>query len=813
MTLVYLAAAWLAGIALARAFPIPWQALLLLGLVGTIGLIGWEGSRRTRLACACLVTLALGGGRLLLTLPRFDAHSLATYNDAGPVTLEGVVVGEPDVRETHVKLRLRAERLTLPDGQEVEVEGLVLVRADRYPTFAYGDRLRVTGPLETPSEGDDFSYREYLARQGIHSLMRRARVRRIGSGEGNPLYAALLAFKGRAQATIAAILHEPAASLLTGILLGVETGIPDDLMADFSATGTTHIIAISGFNITIIAGIFAGLSQRLVGPRRATWVAIVGVLVYTLFVGGSAAVVRAAVMGTLYLLGKHLGRATFAPVSLAAAAMLMTALNPFTLWDVGFQLSFAATMGLVLYTDPLERGAVRLLARLTPPDQAERVVGWLSEALLVTTAAQITTLPLTIYYFRRLSLVTLLTNLLILPAQAGLMITGGLATLAGMVWLPAGRLLGWVAWLFLTYTIETVRITARVPYASVVLGRVDGWTLWAFYALLGALTWWGYQPAERRAELWGRARAAWTSLTARLSDRVLLTTSALLLILTAAAWRSLPDGRLHVTFLDVGHGDAVFIQTPSGRQVLVDGGPSPSALLNHLGRRMSFWDHSLDLVVLSHPDDDLLAGLVPVLERYQVAEVIARDVGCRTELCARWEELLEASGAHVWRGEAGLQMWLDEGLLLTVLHPGPDLLSGSGADLNNNSLVLRLDYGEVCFLLTGDIQAQAEEVLVAEGAWLDCTVLKAAHHGDADSTTEPFLAAVNPEVVVIPVGADDRFGRPHWGMLERLGACPEQCPELVEGQGRRELRAYRTDEDGTVEVVSDGMTYWVETER
>jgi competence protein ComEC len=797
MTLIFLAVAWSAGIALTDALSLPWQTLPLIGLAGIVGAIAWRDSPRARLAGACVVALALGGGRLLLSQPSFDAQSLATYNDVGPATVEGVVAVEPDVRETYANLRVNADHLTLPDGRVLEVDGAVLVRADRYPTFDYGDRLRITGSLETPPDGEDFSYRDYLARQGIFSYMDQARVRYVGSGEGNRFPVALLALKRRAQTTIASILHEPAASLLTGILLGIESGIPADLAEAFSATGTTHIIAISGFNITIIAGIFAGLSHRIVGERYATWVAIAGVIIYTIFVGASAAVVRAAIMGVLYLLGNHLGRSTFAPVSLAASAIVMTLINPYTLWDMGFQLSFGATVGLILYTEPLEALAARLLSREIGEAQAERVVGWLSEALLVTTAAQIATLPLMIAAFGRLSLVTLLTNLLILPIQPMVMIAGGIATIAGLVWLPLGQVLGWIAWLPLIYTIEMVRLTARVPYAWVNLGRVEGWMAWAAYAVIGLMTWWGYLPPQQRANLWKRARAALAALTARLSDRTALAASALLLLLTAIAWRSLPDGRLHVAFLDVGHGDAIFIETPSGRQVLVDGGPSPSTLLDRVGRRMPFWDHSLDVVILSHPDEDLLAGLMPVMERYTVDRIVAREMPCYSELCDQWTETLAMSDAEVLRGEAGVQLWLDDGLLLTVLHPGPDLFTDSGAALNDNGLVVRLDHGEICFLLTGDVSGEVEAALVEEGAWIDCTVLKAAHHGDGGSTTEFFLGAVAPEVIVIPIGPDDRLGRPHWGLLDRL-----------EG-----LHLYRTDRDGTVEVTSNGQTYQVETER
>jgi len=281
----------------------------------------------------------------------------------------------------------------------------------------------------------------------------------------------------------------------------------------------------------------------------------------------------------------------------------------------------------------------------------------------------------------------------------------------------------------------------------------------------------------------------------------MLAVSAVVLILAVAARQTLPDGKLHVYFLDVGPGEAIFIQTPSGRQALVDGGPSPSLLFEQLGRRMPFWDHSLDLLVLSHPDDDVLPGPLAALERYRVDGVIARDVSCRSAWCRRWQEALAASGAVRWRGEAGLRVTLDRGLTLTVLHPGPALLHG-GVDYNENSLVLRLDYGGVCFLLTGDVGERVEQQLVEQGAWLDCTILKAAHHGDVAATTEGFLAAVDPEAVVISVGAENRPGR--------------FCAEAVSAAllTRLEGRAvYRTDEDGTVEVVSDGRRYWVETER
>ncbi len=805
MTLVYLAVAWLAGIALAKAISLPWQVLPVLGLAAFLGLLLWRDDRRVQLGALCALALALGAGRLLLAVPHFDETSLATYNHAGWVTLEGVVVGEPDERERYTNLRVRVERLALPDGTELEVEGVTLVKAGRYPQRHCGDRVRVAGLLETPPVFEEFSYREYLARQGIHSLIRRAQVTLLAGNQASPILYHLFAFKRYAQSTIANILPEPQAALLTGILLGVETGIPDDLMDDFAATGTTHIIVISGFNITIIAGIFTMLAQRLFGQpfgaaqgkQRAFWVAIAGVAVYTMLVGASAAVLRAALMGILCLWARRLGRAAYAPASLAAVAVAMTAWNPYMLWDAGFQLSFAATAGLVFYTEPLEHIFERALARFTSAERAQKIVGLVNEALVVTLAAQITTTVLIMKTFGRLSLVTLATNFLILPAQPGVMIWGGIATLLGLVVRPLGQVVGWVAWVFLAYTIEVVRLTARVPFASVEV-RMDGWMVWGYYALLGGVTWWFAQSPRRRRELWVR-------LSSRLETKVLAGAAAVLLVLGLFAWRGLPDGRLHVVFLDVGEGDAIFIQTPSGRQVLVDGGPSEAVLLSQLGRQMPFWDRTLDVMVLTHPDSDHVTGLVPVLERYQVDTVIFREMEQESEVYEYWLRLLEAEGATVYQGEAGLRMTLDEGLEMVVLHPGAELVGGRAGSANNNSVVTRLTYGQVSVLLTGDIEAVVEHQLVAEGATLASTVLKVAHHGSCSSTTQEFLEAVNPEVVVISVGADNDFGHPCAEVLERLAAYPER--------NRRALPVYCTDERGVVEVISDGARVWVETER
>ncbi len=261
-SLLILGLGWIAGIWAATHVRQPWWAwLILAGLAGG-GLFLLRTKARLRSSLAAVVALALGGMRYQLAQPPIsDTASLARYNDVGEVALEGVVWDDPDVRDTRTDLRIQVDTLLLPNTQTpVPVHGLALIYAPRFSDsrlsatgdgeFHYGDRLRVFGMLETPPVFEDFSYRDYLARQGVYSQVRQARVTFLAGRRGNPPWQALYDFKARALNILAYILPEPHASLLQGILLGVESRIPKDLVDSFGATGTSHIVAISGQILT-----------------------------------------------------------------------------------------------------------------------------------------------------------------------------------------------------------------------------------------------------------------------------------------------------------------------------------------------------------------------------------------------------------------------------------------------------------------------------------------------------------------------------------------------------------------------------------
>jgi competence protein ComEC len=434
MRIVYLVLAWVAGIVLAQRFPQISSTSWLILAVG-MAVLFWllKQERAYRWTVVCLLAFALGGLRLAV----YPSNSVvASFNNSGGLTIQGVVSGYPDRRDDRTLLRLDSEYLQA-GGDLYQVSGTVLVQtvtAQLDPNVRYGDRIRATGQLIVPAEYDTFSYADYLARGGVFSIMRRGIVERIAANAGSPVLTTLDQLRLRAQQQINTYLPEPQAGLLSGILLGSERGISPELDDAFSTVGASHVIAISGFNMAVIAAL---VSRTFGHWIRRRWLAIalsIGVLIaYTIFVGANGAVVRAALMSSLLVIGEGLRRRTYVPASLAFAALLMSLLNPTVLWDISFQLSFFATIGLALFTPVLQTRFDALLASLFPETVANRLGGWLSEPIIVTLAALAFTLPLIAMYFGRVSLLVLPVNLLIVPVQAALLILGGAATLIALV--------------------------------------------------------------------------------------------------------------------------------------------------------------------------------------------------------------------------------------------------------------------------------------------------------------------------------------------------------------------------------------------
>lgn len=814
MSLLYLGSAWVLGILLGERFQPPWG--LLAGLAAPLFLGGLVLRRRWRAGVGgiYLALLLLGMLRFQAHFPQVDEASLQFYNGSGEVGLRGIVTSDPEPRERAIYLRLGATEIKV-NGEWREVEGTALVYAPLYPDLAlpgkggrdfpyyrYGDLLQVEGELEAPPRLPGFDYRDYLARQGIHSLIPRPRgIALLASDRGLAPLEWIYRLRGSLSRSLSQALPEPQGSLARGILLGQRASIPEDLREDFNRTGTTHIIAISGYNLTIVMGLLVAAAAWLLGRRRPLYLllALGAIWGYSLLTGMPASVVRAAIMGSLWLLADLLGRPGAAGPALILAAAIMAGLNPLVLGDVAFQLSFAAMAGLIYLAPPLGRWGRRAWQRvcggLAPPSRMEGLGNLMIDGVAVTLGAILATAPIIAHNFHRLSLVGLPATFLALPALPGIIVLSALTGGLGLFLPGAAQVVGWAAWLFLTYMIKVVESFASLPLASWDVLGVSAPMVWAYYALLAGLVWLGghrhlVPTLKRLAGPLGR-------LPGRKLALALLPVAALIWV----AALTLPDRSLHVYFLDVGQGDGILITTPEGQAILIDGGPGEGGLAQHLGQRLPFWDRSLDLMVLTHYHEDHVGGQVEVLRRYRVGRVLDVGWGEAGPSYGEWRKLVKEKGIEYLPAQVGQVITLGEGLRLEVLHPPSPRLKATGEDVDNNSAVLRLVAGQVSFLFTGDLQEEGEAYLVERGMALRSTVLKVGHHGSATSTSPRLLEAIDPQVAVISVGADNPFGHPS----------PEVMERLRERLGRD--RVFLTSERGTIELITDGEGLWVETER
>jgi competence protein ComEC len=713
--LVYVSIAWVAGVVLGStaAPPLPF---LITGLC--LPALAFVVRRRLRpilLAAACLVLVSAGMLRLHASQPDEGANAIRDYNEGGIVTITGMVTRDPEPGDGTTQLQLAVDEVTAA-GETRRAEGAVLLFVPRYPEYAYGDILRVTGQPGTPPRFEDFDYAAYLARRGVQSTMLYPEIEVIDTGQGSPVLDWVYSARRNLASSLAEALHEPQASLTQGMVLGLRGGIPDDVRTDFARSGTSHLLAISGLHLSIIAGLFVGLGTRVFGRRyhAYAWFALSVVWLYAVITGLQPPILRAAIMVSLFLAADMLGRQRSALTSLGFAAAVMVGINPGLPWEPAFQLSFLAMLGLIVVSPRLQALATRTVPAFVADSPLGAVVRPVMDTAAITLGVLIVVWPVIAYHFGIVSLVAPLATVLALPALPAIVTLGGLTAVIGLAAPPVAQVTGWLAWLAASYLEAVVSGLASLPLSSIEIG-LDAPLVLTYYAVLGACLWLA-RSGWRLPGILPRLDAPLSRLPARWVIPP-LAASALLAVLAAV---SVPDGRLHVSFLDVGQGDAILVQTAAGHDILIDGGPSAGAVTRALGDRMPFWDRRIDLLVLTHPHADHLAGLIEVLRRYRVDRVLLPAGDHDSPLYREWLRLVEGKGVAVTTGRAGQRISAGNGgTVIEVLGPASSSLSGT----DESGLVLRVSTGQASFLLTADTGAEAESELARRRAGLASTVL------------------------------------------------------------------------------------------
>jgi competence protein ComEC len=785
MPLLWISLFFLLGIAFASFVSLPIWAWLLISILGFVVTIFLRSRFTPQLssykispfALFLLPIFFLGSTYYQLRQPNIDAFQVAFYNDRNyELLITGYVYELPDVRDSYTNLKIRVEAVDTGDG-DLPVDGIILVRVLPNQIYQYGERLRLRGELQTPPENEDFSFRDYLARQGIHAYLTQVEVTRLPNTSGNFFFKMMYSLKLKLIEKTYLLFQDPEASLFAGILFGVDTGLPKKVQEAFKNTGTAHIIAISGFNISIIVGVLFATCKRIIKNERfSAGIAVLGIIFYTFLVGADSAVVRAALMGSIALFARQVGRRNAGLNALMFVALLMALWNPLVLWDVGFQLSFFATLGIIVYAEPFSNFTANLIAKFSKGDTST-FAKIINENVLLTLAAQLTTIPIMAYHFNRISLISFIANPFILPVQPLLMIVGGIAVFTSLFIYPLGQIIAWFAWAFAAYTIRVVEFFDSFQTGIIFLD--DN------FSRLMLLT---YIPLLYLTLNWSaiveKLRASATSLRSTILGIAFVSVFVCMLVF----WRSAAtagDGRFHITFLDVGSADAILIQTPEGRNILINGGASASELSDELGRRLPFFSRKLDWLIIASTQENQLGALPRILERYPPENVLWSGNIEASFSAQTLDKYFAAEQIPVTRAEATQRLELGDGAFIEIQATGA---RGS---------VLLIQYQNFRAFLPIGVSAGLYESLEFGNALGKVDVLLLADSGYAPTNPIDIAENTTPQVLILSVAAGDPNGLPSQNLLEEL-----------EG-----FSLLRTDRNGWIDISTDGVEMRVLVER
>ena len=798
---------YVAGVIGGSYFYLP-PSWTLVGILGAgMGLVvGFAaGKKRTGLILSVAVFVLFGFlfiGRILH--PDFPPNHLIHYAGDPKFNIEGLIYRPPEPLEDRVRVHVRAEKIHQGSNQ-FPVEGnLLLTVKDKQVDFRYGDRVRFISRIYVPRQATNpgsFDYRRFLAYQGIWITAyanSSAEIVRTEEKKGNPFFHFVESGREKIRKFFDENAPPETGGIIKALVLGDRGDISKEVNERFIISGVNHILSISGLHVALVAAFFFGATRfilrffpflllRLNLNKTSALLAILPVIFYTFIAGLGVAAVRSTIMVLSFLLALLLDREKDLYDALFVAAFSILIFNPAALFDISFQLSFLSVLAL-LYFIPRFKEFFSFLKTWPykswleeQPPWRRKLLFYLAGTLLTSTAAILGTGPLVGYYFNRISLVGLLSNLILVPLM-GFANTLLSLLAAVMVFLcqPLAKILTELNSFILEISLALVDLFSRVPMAS---HRVVTPTIPELLLIYGILV------VAANLKRWKRSLHA--------------------LILLAVVYGGIQihgyvsihrSEELKVTFLDVGQGDAAVIQLPRGKVMVIDGGGTPDGSFDPGERIVApyLWKEkrkSVDYMVNSHSHPDHLQGLLFLLENFEVKKVW--DNGEREAESPLVQKMLEMAWDRVEARGQGSSVQEVEGVKIEFLHPPLEKAKRFPFWGNDASLVLRLTYGEVSFLFCGDVESLGEQEILKAGGNLKSTVIKVPHHGSKSSSTPDFLEAVRPRFAVFTVRGGARPQLPNLGVLGRY-----------EAMG---VKVLRSDRDGAITFITDGKDLRVRT--
>jgi competence protein ComEC len=725
-----------------------------------------------------LLTVILLGCTLHTINRKNNSNSeLNPISENQSIKIFGFVDSEPEIRDHKIHCIVRVDSSynsgkMIRDSRRVMATIRLMKEAKEQLHIEYRERIVLQGiiePFPFQRNPGEFDYGRYLILNDIQGVITVYGLNNVLLGElvERQSWNQYVFIVQKKLFRIIENLHNARhASFIKGIIFGNRSDIPRDVKQSFMDTGTIHILAVSGSNVAFVAFMFFAVFGFLRLPKRGVvLLTIVGLVFYMLVTGSSPSVVRATIMAIVILVGTSIERRVDIYNSVSIAALILLLWNTNTLFDVGFQLSFAAVLSIIFFYPRLEN----LIERIQNRFDELKVMNPVLKLFAVSLAAQIGTIPFTAYYFGRISIISLIANIFVVPLSGLITYVGFAEVLSSVICKGIASLYATVNDFLVWFLLGFVKQAASVSFAYVELWKVNIAIIAAYYGVVIASC-----TLKKRAIVFYLIVFSLLTCNYYVYQRI---------------WMK-NNSNLRITAIDVGQGDAILIETPQKKNILIDAGPA--SLNNNSGNRIivPLLKHTgianLNDIIITHLHNDHIGGLESIVKSISVGSIIYPTfINSLTHL----PEIIRLRWSST---NSGSQIQIDSTIRIYVFHPSRQ--ATSSGNMNNTSIVIKVVYGKTSILFNGDAEAEVEHKLIQRYKnILTSDIFKVAHHGSATSSSEEFLKAVKPQYAIISVGKNNRFSHPSPMIIKRLRS--------------HKIAVHRTDYSGAIVFESDGENW------